>query len=147
MGLRRTARECALQILFQAEFKKGQEVDALIPNASIEKKMVAGVKTFANVLVQGVRAHQAEIDDIIKKYTENWSTGRMAIVDRNILRFSIFELIYLPEVPAKVTINEAIEIGKLYGNEHSGGFINGILDRIQLDFPKSASMPTSQETA
>lgn len=139
MGLRRTARECALQILFQSEFKQGQEANRLIPNAAIEKKMVTGVKAFADQLVEGVRAHQAEIDRIIKQYTEHWSPGRMAIVDRNILRFSIFELLYLEEVPAKVTINEAIEIAKRYGNENSGGFINGILDRVQLNHPKSAA--------
>ncbi len=145
MGLRRTARECALQMLFETEFKKGESPASGILNASVEKKMVSGVKTFATQLVEGVRTHQPEIDSIIKKYTEHWSTGRMAIVDRNILRFSIFELLYLEEIPAKVTINEAIEIAKRYGNENSGGFINGILDRVLLDHPKTKSPSKSQE--
>lgn len=144
MGLRRTARECALQMLFQAEFKKENE-GMLIPNAAIEEKMVPGVKAFADQLVQGVRQHREEIDNIINRYTENWSAERLALIDRNILRFSVYEILYLQDVPAKVTINEAIEIAKIYGNENSGGFINGILDRIQCDFPKSASIQKTQE--
>ncbi|MFQ5588427.1 MAG: transcription antitermination factor NusB [Nitrospiria bacterium] len=148
MGLRRTARECALQILFQSEFKTRKETHALIPNADIEEKMVGSVKSFADQLVEGVRTHQAEIDGIIKKYTEHWSPDRMALVDRNILRFAIFELLYLVEIPAKVTINEAIEIAKCYGNENSGSFINGILDRVQTDDPKSVTAKKSlEETA
>ena len=146
MGFRRTARECALQMLFQLEFQKTRkEVPSL--NAAVAKKMVPAVKVFADQLFQGVTAHQEEIDRIIKRYTQNWSTGRMAIVDRNILRFSIYEILYLSDIPSKVTINEAIEIAKNYGNENSGAFINGILDRIQGDFPKTASNETARETA
>ncbi len=146
MGFRRTARECALQMLFQLEFQKTRkEVPSL--NAAVAKKMVPAVKVFADQLFQGVTAHQEEIDRIIKRYTQNWSTGRMAIVDRNILRFSIYEILYLSDIPSKVTINEAIEIAKNYGNENSGAFINGILDRIQVDFPKTASNETARETA
>lgn len=147
MGIRRTARECALQMLFQAEFQKKNNEAAPILNAAVEKKMVPDVKVFADQLVQGVATHQKEIDSIIKRYTKNWATARMAIVDRNILRFSIYEILYLPEIPSKVTINEAIEIAKNYGNENSGAFINGILDHIQMDFPKTDTSQKAWETA
>ncbi len=136
MGIRRTARECVLQILFQTEFQNKNKGDAPRLNVDVEKKMVSQVKVFANQLLEGVFAHQQKIDDIIERYAKNWSKDRMAIVDRNILRFSIYELLYLPEIPSNVTINEAIEIAKNYGNENSGAFINGILDRIQSDFQK-----------
>ncbi len=147
MGIRRTARECVLQILFQTEFQKKNEGDAPGINVDIEKKMVSEVKVFANQLLEGVVAHQAEIDRIIKRYAKNWSTGRMAIVDRNILRFSIYELLYVPEIPSNVTLNEAIEIAKNYGNENSGAFVNGILDGIQRDFPKTGAKKEARETA
>jgi len=142
MGIRRTARECVLQILFQTEFQNKNKGDAPELNVDVEKKMVSQVKVFANQLLEGVLAHQQKIDDIIERYAKNWSKDRMAIVDRNILRFSIYELLYLPEIPSnvtinEVTINEAIEIAKNYGNENSGAFINGILDRIQGDFQKT----------
>lgn len=146
MGMRRTARECALQMLFQSEFQKKPQEVAPTLNTAVAKKMVPAVKVFANQLVQGVVAHQEEIDGIIKRYTKNWSTARMAIVDRNILRFSIYEMLYLPEIPLNVTINEAIEIAKNYGNENSGAFINGILDRVQVDFPKTDASQKAQET-
>ncbi len=144
MGTRRTARECVLQILFQTEFQVKNKEDAARPNVDVEKKMVSDVKIFANQLLEGVAAHREKIDGIIKRYAKNWSTGRMAIVDRNILRFSIYELLYLPEIPSKVSINEAIEIAKNYGNENSGAFVNGILDRIQSDFPKTNAKKTRE---
>lgn len=82
-------------------------------------------------LVLGVLEHCQEIDRLIEKYSENWRLVRMNIVDRTILRMAIFELLYCEEIPPKVTLNEAIELGKRYGSEDSGSFINGILDRIQ----------------
>jgi len=82
-------------------------------------------------LALGVLEHCQEIDRLIEKYSENWRLVRMNIVDRTILRMAIFELLYCEEIPPKVTLNEAIELGKRYGSEDSGSFINGILDRIQ----------------
>ena len=82
-------------------------------------------------LVLGVLEHCQEIDRLIEKYSENWRLVRMNIVDRTILRMAIFELLYCEEIPPKATLNEAIELGKRYGSEDSGSFINGILDRIQ----------------
>ncbi len=82
-------------------------------------------------LVLGVLEHCKEIDQLIEKYSENWHLDRMNIIDRAILRMAAFELLYCGEIPPKVTLNEAIELGKRFGSEDSGSFINGILDRIQ----------------
>jgi len=144
VGLRRTARECALQILFQAEFKgEHQEKKSLI-NAATQKKMVPKVKVFTDCLVEGVTTHQKEIDAIIKTHVEHWSPDRLSIVDRNILRFAIYEMLYLNDVPHKVSIDEAIEISKIYGSENSGAFVNGILDHVHLDLLKTPFVPKSQ---
>ena len=131
MGFRRKARELALQLLFQIDFT-GDHI-AIPPSFWSENEALPQVKTFAEILVQGVLKHLSEIDQIIEKYTRHWSRDRMAAIDRNILRFAIFELLYLKEIPPKVTINEAIEIAKKFGSEDSGAFVNGILDRIHHD--------------
>ena len=88
------------------------------------------VKAFTDQLVDGVLQHQAEIDRLIQKHALNWTLNRMSIIDRNILRCAVFELLMLSDVPATVTINEAIEIAKRYSDEESGAFVNGILDHI-----------------
>jgi len=83
------------------------------------------------LLVLGVLEHYKELDRLIERYSENWRLDRINIIERNILRMALFELLYCEETPPKVTMNEAIDLGKRYGSEDSGGFINGILDRIQ----------------
>jgi len=90
-----------------------------------------GEDEFAKRIVLGVMEHRQEIDRLIKERSENWRLDRMTIIDRNILRIAIFELLYCGDIPPKVTLNEAIDLGKRYGSEESGSFINGILDRIQ----------------
>lgn len=87
---------------------------------------------FFEHLVHGVLAHKDDIDTIIERYSSNWKIRRMACVDRNILRIAAFEMIYCPDIPAKVSINEAIDIGKRFGTPESGSFINGILDSIRI---------------
>ena len=131
MGFRRKARELALQLLFQIDFT-GDRLE-IPPSFWTENEALPQVKAFTEILVQGVLKHLAEIDQTIEKYTQHWSRDRMAVIDRNILRFAIFELLFLKEIPPKVTINEAIEIAKKYGSEDSGSFVNGILDRIHHD--------------
>jgi len=86
---------------------------------------------FVERIVLGVIEHCQEIDRLIEQYSENWRLDRMNLVDRNILRMATFELLYFEDIPPKVTLNEAIDLGKRYGTEDSGSFINGILDRIQ----------------
>ena len=128
MSLRRKAREYALQILFQFDMTQNRE--GLTERFWRQRKVIPAVRDFANLLVEGVLKNLDEIDAMIQKYTQHWSLGRMAIVDRNILRFAIYEILYMEDIPAKVTINEAIEITKRYADKDSGAFINGILDKI-----------------
>jgi N utilization substance protein B len=87
---------------------------------------------FFTKLVQGVLAEKVRIDALIERYSNNWKISRMPCVDRNIMRIAVFELIYCEDIPSKVSINEAIDVGKKYGTEDSGAFINGILDSIRI---------------
>jgi len=128
MGVRRKARELALQLLFQMEYNPDPR--GIFSAFWRAYDVPPQVKDFANLLVQGVVDHLAEIDRLIEKNAEHWTPDRMATVDRNILRMAVFELCYLKEIPVRVSINEAIEVAKRYGNEGSGAFVNGILDRI-----------------
>ena len=79
----------------------------------------------------GAAAHQDELDALIARYSEHWRLERMTVVDRNLLRLAAFELLYLPKIPPKVVINEAVELAKRYGSDYSGAFVNGILDQIR----------------
>ena len=145
MGFRRQARELTLQMLFQIDFNRDQK--DLPASFWVGREALPQVKAFAELLAQGVLQRLPEIDKTIEKYTQHWSPERMAAIDRNILRFSIFELLYLKEIPPKVTINEAIEIAKKYGAEDSGAFVNGILDRVLHDDIKSESKGLKSEAS
>jgi transcription antitermination protein NusB len=127
---RRKSREFALQVLYQLDITK-QDVIKTLAQFQDHFSVNEERDDFMERLVLGVLEHCQEIDRLIEKYSENWRLVRMNIVDRTILRMAIFELLYCEEIPPKVTLNEAIELGKRYGSEDSGSFINGILDRIQ----------------
>jgi len=92
------------------------------------------VKGFAAQIVDGVRRYKDDIDGFIEGCSEHWKLERMTVIDRNILRVGVFELMYAEDVPVKVAINEAIELGKKYGSEESGAFINGVLDKIHKEW-------------
>jgi len=127
---RRKSREFALQALYQLNITK-QDVSALL--AQFQEHFLPGGEAdeFLKRLVLGVLKHREELDRLIERYSENWRLDRIDVIDRNILRMALFELLYCEDIPPKVTINEAIDLGKRYGSEDSGSFINGILDRIQ----------------
>lgn len=132
MGLRRRAREIALQVLYQLDISDGnpQEVLRLYwENFTPSPKVL----DFCQRLVQGVHQHQAQIDQLIEETSENWSLKRMSFVDRNILRLATYELWKCPDIPFKVTLNEAVELAKKFGTDESGAFINGILDKIHAN--------------
>lgn len=93
---------------------------------------------FYLTLIKGVLENKPRIDSLIERYSSNWKISRMGCVDRNILRIAAYELLFCPDIPPKVSINEAVDIGKLYGTEESGAFINGILDGI---YQYEASQP------
>jgi N utilization substance protein B len=128
MGSRHQSRERALQILFQYDIhgKPGVWLDEFWNQC----KATEEVKIFAEKLVQGVLKHKKELDQLIGRYATNWTISRMQIVDRNILRIGTYELLWLDDVPAKVTMNEAIELGKDFGDDEAAKFVNGILDKM-----------------
>lgn len=137
MGARRTGRERALQALYQLEMGSLEPVAALdMAWASAPEegnaKAQAEARAFALELVQGVAGHQAEIDRLIEEHSHNWRIDRMAKVDRSVLRVAVYELQFRGDIPKKVTLNEAVELGKRFGTEESSAFINGVLDRIAL---------------
>jgi N utilization substance protein B len=141
---RRKSREFALQVLYQLTIIKQDVTTAL---AQFQENFLSDGRAddFLKRLVQGVLEHRSELDRLIETYSENWRLDRINLVDRNILRLALFELLYCEEIPPKVTINEAIDLGKRFGSEDSGSFINGILDRIQHDVIRKPIEPKKSE--
>ena len=139
MGTRRQARELALQFLYQFDSLKESSdnsensVEELLSFFWDENEIAVDhdTKEFCCALVLGSCSNLITIDEIITRYSEHWRLKRMSTIDRNILRIAIYELLYLSNIPAPVTINEAVELGKRFGTGESGSFINGILDRIR----------------
>ena len=145
MGKRRKSRESALQVLYQLEITK-QEGPKAITQRKAHFSSSEGTDEFAERIVLGVLDHAREIDQLIERFSENWRLTRMTLVDRNILRMAIFELLYCSDIPPKVTLNEAIDLGKRYGSEESGSFINGILDRIQNEAIQKPTQSQKKES-
>ena len=129
---RRLARQLALQLLFQQEFQAKHE--EWQENFWEEHQSVSGnVRAFATSIFRGVKDHQSDIDRLIQRFAVDWSIARMPVVDRNILRCAIYELVWEPDIPAAVTINEAIELAKRFADDEAQRFVNGILDHIFRD--------------
>ncbi len=139
MRKRSVARECALKILYQRDVT-ARTVEATVENFWQSDLVQADedapveidpeIKEFTSRLVYGVSLESASIDAKISSYATNWQLKRMAIIDRNILRLGCFEFFYCPDIPPKVSINEAVELAKKYGDLESSKFVNGILDKI-----------------
>jgi transcription antitermination factor NusB len=129
MGQRRRARELALQVLFHLEYSPGDYEEAF-RLVCRNFKVPSTAKGYAGMLVNGVCEKREELDKRIREASRNWRLERMSRVDRNILRLGSYEVIFLKEVPTKVAIDEAVELGKRYGSKESGAFINGVLDHI-----------------
>ncbi|MEW5723565.1 MAG: transcription antitermination factor NusB [Thermodesulfobacteriota bacterium] len=144
MGLRRLAREIALRILFQYEASEGltpEETFNLFCRhfaPEFDEEKVLGCDDpgfekalpFVRELFFGVASHQEEIDRILGEASEHWRLDRMSRVDRNVMRLAVYEMLFRQDIPPKVSINEAVDLGKAFGAEDSGSFINGVLDRI-----------------
>jgi N utilization substance protein B len=162
MGTRREARERAVQFLFQCDvnppadweqalnlFWDSQRAAALaeekgkatwgakveLPPATAEE---TATRKFAEPLIRGAWAHRAELDACIQKHAKNWDLHRMAVVDRNVLRLAIYEMLHRDDIPPVVSINEAVDIAKKYSTEDSGRFVNGILDKIRGELLRPA---------
>jgi N utilization substance protein B len=162
-GLRREGREAAIQFLFHLDFHAApptqppadQPVQEAVPDADFWRlrssaedpdepastqnrpPIAPKARAFAESLVRGVRENLDQLDTLISKFSRNYQLSRLAAVDRNILRLAVYEILYNKEVPPVVAINEAIELAKQYGSEESGRFVNGLLDRIRAETPRS----------
>jgi N utilization substance protein B len=159
MYYRRKAREIALQVLYELDVLKMDTQEAVdlfwdhftAAEEALEpfwdyfrkpkdaKKHVSEVfgaprdaRPFSTLLIEGTWRHRRQIDKLISGCSEHWSISRMSKVDRSILRMAVYELLYCDDIPPKVTLNEAIDLGKAYGSENSGSFINGILDALYV---------------
>ncbi len=164
MGQRREARERAVQFLFQHDlnppenledslehFWGTQQASAIAEDkggATWGQKVEAppptteelATRMFADKLIRGVLEHQVELDERIKHYAQNWDLPRMAVVDRNILRLAIFEMLHRDDIPPVVSINEAIDIAKKFSTQDSGKFVNGILDKVKGELVRPPRM-------
>jgi N utilization substance protein B len=132
---RRKAREVALQVLYSLNFVTldvQNALDLFWGNFTAPKE----AKEFASTLVEGTWKHRDELDALIAGCSDNWSLSRMSKVDISVLRMAVYEFLYCPDIPSKVTLNEAIDLGKAFGSENSGSFINGILDALNLKLKK-----------
>jgi N utilization substance protein B len=147
MTRRSRGREVALQVLYQVE----QNAQASLPEVRrfIQRRLLGDRKLceFTEGLIAGVKEHQVRIDALISDAAENWRLDRMAAIDRNILRLGVYEMMFSQEVPARVAINEALELAKRYSTAQSSRFVNGILDRLlqsQLAAPRPSREPEPQ---
>lgn len=129
MGLRHLGRELALKALYQMDIRGGASSEdlALFFDAFPTDDRA---RRFALKLVEGVRHEQATLDECLSDALEHWSVGRLSRVDHNILRLAVYELLRMDDIPARVTIDEAIELAKTYGDQESGRFVNGVLDHV-----------------
>lgn len=158
MATRRHGREWALQMLVQSDLNPGMDLDNTIPKfwqqqwtCRMEEKRDQGeevqenpaspadqvaprkIRVFAETLVRGVSSKLDELDAKIEDYTKNWSLHRIGSVERNVLRLAFYELLFCPDVPAPVVLNEAIDLAKYFSNADAGRFVNGILDHLNKD--------------
>jgi N utilization substance protein B len=161
MGKRRLARERAVQFLFELDLNPPTELDAALDlfwqtqrTAALSTRDQARwgqpleippataaettTRAFAEALIRGVIEHREEVDALIKQYARNWELHRMAVVDRNVLRLAIYEMLHHEDIPPVVSINEAVDIAKKYSTEDSGKFVNGILDKVKSELLRPA---------
>lgn len=162
MGMRRQARERAVQFLFQYDLNPPENIEAALnhfwdsqrSSAIAEEKgdarwgekvelpppttEEAAERLFADPLIRGAVENREKIDGEIKKHAKNWDMHRMAVVDRNILRLAIYEMLFREDIPPVVSINEAVDIAKKFSTDDSGRFVNGILDKVRMELMRPA---------
>jgi N utilization substance protein B len=144
MGKRRSARELALRTLFQIDVGGIPPDEAMELSFSASHLNEAGI-AFARQLTKGALKHLARVDKLIAKYSLDWTLDRMTNVDRNLMRLAIFELLYLPDIPPSVTLDEAVELAKRYSTAESGRFVNGLLGNLVRHLDQElAEIPESE---
>ena len=139
MGTRRQARELAMQALFYMDIRKDASEETLEYFCDCfcpSKKS----RPFFRKLVTGVLGSKGQIDALVERFSQNWNISRMSCVDRNVMRIAIYEMLYCDDIPPKVSINEAVDIGKKFGTQESGAFINGIMDSIREALVKEGTL-------
>ena len=146
MGARRKSRELVLQVLFHMDIQKRFEPEMSERFCQVFPPGEKSKAFFCNLL-DGIMEQKEVIDSLIEQYSSNWKLSRMAAVDRNLLRIAVYELLFCEDIPQKVSINEAIDLGKKFGTDESGAFINGILDSIRKAIDEGQVTPsTSKES-
>ncbi len=137
MGVRRDAREAAVQYLYQREMQ-GEQSDPVLEEFYEMRGLSPSGRRFCDELLQGWMQHREAIDEVIAKNARNFEFKRLSAVDRNVLRIACHEILFRTDIPAPVAINEAIEIAKKYSTEDSGKFVNGVLDNIRKQHAAAA---------
>ena len=144
MGKRRKAREAAVQYHFWRDLQRGEGPEKLDEFWEF-CPATPRAKEFAQPLIEGMVTHLPEIDDRIRRYSENYEFHRISPVDRNVLRLAIYEMLFRDDIPPVVSINEAIELAKTFGSGDSGRFVNGILDRVKSDLKRPLREAVAQK--
>jgi transcription antitermination protein NusB len=132
MGIRREGRELALTYLYQIDLGV-EDLASVKAQLATDRRASVRVRKFAEALVEGVWEHRVAVDELIVRHLQHWKLERLTRTDRGLLRLGVYEMRFDPEVPDKVAINEAVEIGKKFGGDESGKFINGVLDAVLHD--------------
>jgi len=138
MGLRRDGREAAVQFLYQMDAHKPEKFEEALAEFWRQNEEPKTVQDFTNDLLRGIVPKLPEIDAKIRTLADNWDFERLAVVDRNVLRLAVYEMLHRPEIPPVVSINEAIEIAKKFSTAESGKFVNGLLDRVKNELLRPA---------
>jgi len=146
MGRRRRARETALQVLYELEFNDAGQ-DAILLRRKTEEAAKPEESAYTDWLVRGVSDRKDEIDGLIQKAARHWRVARMGLIDRNILRLSVYEMLEEKTLVPAIVINEAVDIARSYGGDESAAFVNGVLDAVRKDrFGEAAtSSPTEKK--
>jgi N utilization substance protein B len=137
---RHRAREAALQMLYQSEVGRASASEAIVtywPAHDADAAVAGPQREFANGLVRGTLARLEEIDGLIARHAQNWRLARMAVLDRLVLRLATFELLTDADTPARVVINEALELARAYSGEEAVGFVNGVLDAVRTELKRA----------
>jgi N utilization substance protein B len=143
MGMRRDGREAAVQFLYQVDAHRPEDIDGALKAFWAQNDEPKNVAEFADDLIRGALEKMPEVDAKIRTLADNWDFERLAVVDRNILRLAIYEMLFRPEIPPVVSINEAIEIAKKFSTAESGKFVNGLLDRAKQELLRPARQAAS----
>ena len=144
MGTRRQARELAMQALFYMDMRNNVSTE-MLENFCANFNPPPKSRSFFLKLVNGVLEARSEIDALVEQFSNNWDISRMSSVDRNVMRIAVFELLRCEDIPPKVSINEAVDVGKKFGTEESGAFINGIMDSIRADLEDQGKLEAESE--